>query len=342
VALFLSAGLDSALIAALARRESGQPLTALTLTFDEYEGSAQDEGPLARDVARTLGLRHVERRVGRQDFLDLWPRALEAMDQPSIDGFNTYVVSKVAHDEGFKVALSGLGGDELFGSYDSFRDVPRWRRAAALMRRLPGLRSAWPALSRSLVPDRPKLAGFLEYGGSLPGAYFLRRGLFLPGEIRRMLGAETAERGLAAYDPVADAGELLGGGSGALEEWAAVHLMESTQYLRNQLLRDSDWASMAHSLELRVPLVDTPLRDAFVETGFEPARSAGKAVLVGRAAPELPAALFRRPKSGFSIPVMRWVDEQAGLGARPGAASRKLALKVLEHFGVDAAAPDGP
>lgn len=338
VALFLSAGLDSGLVGALAQRHAAEPLTALTLTFDEYEGTAQDEGPLAADVARAVGARHVERRIRQKEFLDLWPRALEAMDQPSIDGFNTFVISKVAHDEGFKVALSGLGGDELFGGYESFRDVPRWNRTAAALRRVPGLISSWPALAAALVASRPKLAGLLEFGGSLAGAYFLRRALFLPGEIRRMLGPALAEEGLAAYDAVGDAGKLLRGEPAAGAAWAAVHLMESTQYMRNQLLRDADWASMAHSLELRVPLVDAELRATLAGAGFEPARSAGKAELARRAAPELPGALLRRPKSGFSIPVMRWIDEQTGLGARPGAASRKLALRVLAHHGVEPSA----
>jgi asparagine synthase (glutamine-hydrolysing) len=131
VGVFLSAGLDSGLVAALARRRHAEPLSTFTLRFDDYHGTPADEGPLAAEVARTLGTRHVERRVRREEFLDLWPQALEAMDQPSIDGFNTYVVSRAAHDAGFKVVLSGLGGDELMGGYSSFREVPRWRRWAS-------------------------------------------------------------------------------------------------------------------------------------------------------------------------------------------------------------------
>jgi asparagine synthase (glutamine-hydrolysing) len=335
VAVFLSSGLDSSLIAALAQRRSAEPLTALTLTFDDYRGTLNDEGPLAAEVARAVGARHVERRVSRTEFLDLWPRALEAMDQPSIDGFNTYVVSKVAHDEGFKVVLSGLGGDELFGSYDSFRDVPRWHRLARTLGHFPGLGGAWPALASRIKPDKPKLSGLLQLGRSLPGTYFLRRGLFLPREIRHMLGGRQAEEALRSYDPIADAGKFLARGPAANDSWQAVHVMESTQYMRNQLLRDSDWASMAHSLELRVPLVDARLRGTLVNAGFEPAQSGSKSEVVRQAAPELPGALWSRPKTGFSIPVMRWIDEQVGLDTHPGVASRKLALEVLNHFGIE-------
>ena len=114
--------------------------------------------------------------------------------------------------------------------------------------------------------------------------------------------------------------------------WEAVHLMESTQYMRNQLLRDSDWASMAHSLELRVPLVDPRLRDSLAAASFEPARTNGKAEAVRRAAPELPAELWTRPKSGFKITVMDWVDDRLQLNAGSGGTARQLARLVLEGF----------
>jgi asparagine synthase (glutamine-hydrolysing) len=199
----------------------------------------------------------------------------------------------------------------------------------------------WPALAQRLKPDKPKLPGLLRYGKSLAGAYFLRRGLFMPDEVRAMLGAEGVAEALAAYDPLADAGKYLGAGAALEGEWQAVHVMESTQFMRNQLLRDCDWASMAHSLELRVPLVDARLRRALIAERFEPARGSGKAAVVRQAAPELPDALWSRPKTGFSIPVMSWIDDQVGLGTHPGAASRKLALKVLEEFGVSVEAPGG-
>jgi asparagine synthase (glutamine-hydrolysing) len=209
VAVFLSAGLDSGLIAALARRHLPEPPTTFTLRFDELAGTPGDEAPLAAEVARRLGTRHVERRVGRSDFAGLWPGALAAMDQPSIDGFNTYVVSRAAHEAGLKVVLSGLGGDEIFGSYPSFTGVPRLERAARRAGRLPGLGALWPGVAKAFAGDRPKLAGLLRYGGTLPGAYFLRRGLFLPEELPALMGREAAAEALSHYDPVADAARSL-------------------------------------------------------------------------------------------------------------------------------------
>lgn len=336
VAVFLSAGLDSGLIAALARRHLPEPPTTFTIRFDALEGTPQDEAPLAAEVARRLGTRHVERRVGRADCADLWQGALAAMDQPSLDGFNTWVVSRAAHEAGLKVVLSGLGGDEIFGSYPSFTDVPRLARLARRLGRVPGLPAVWPALARLLSPGRPKLRGLLRYGPSAGGAYFLRRGLFLPEELPGLLGRDAASEGLRSYDPVADAARALAAGNGrangrVTDAWTAVHLLESARYMRNQLLRDSDWASMAWSVELRVPLVDAWLYRRLAANGFEPARSAGKAELVRRAAPELPAEVLARPKTGFYIPIAEWMRPELA-AKRPGERSRWLALRVLEAF----------
>ncbi len=345
VAVFLSAGLDSGLIAALARRHLPEPPTTFTLSFDLLAGTPQDEAPLAAEVARVLGTRHVERRIGHADFASFWGDAIAAMDQPSIDGFNTWAVSRAAHEAGLKVVLSGLGGDEVFGSYPSFADVPRLARVARRAGRIPGLAAVWPAIARTVSPGRPKLAGLLRYGRTLPGAYFLRRGLFLPEELPGLLGRhlaeEVAEEGLRRYDPLAltpDAARVLaanGRDNGHVRDpWLAVHELETARYMRNQLLRDSDWASMAWSVELRVPLVDAWLTARLAAAGFEPARSEGKAAFVRRAAPELPPALWTRPKSGFYIPVAEWMQPELA-ARRPGERSRWLALRVLEEMGID-------
>src|SRR4029077_5690097 len=132
-----------------------------------------------------------------------------------IDGFNMFVVSRAAHEAGLKVALSGLGGDELFGRYPSFAGVARGERAARWGRRLPGMAAAWPHLAARLAPGHPKLAGLLRHGATLPGSYFPRRALFLPEELPGLLGREAAASGLARYDPVADAGKLLADGEPA-------------------------------------------------------------------------------------------------------------------------------
>ncbi len=335
VGVFLSAGLDSALITALMRRHLPEPPRTFTLAFDEFAGTPLDEGPGAAGVARVFGTQHEERRLMAEARRDLWPETLRAMDQPSVDGSNVFLMSRFAREAGLKVVLSGLGGDEIFGSYPSFSDVPRWARWARLGARLPGLAAAWPRVARTTRGSRPKMPGFLRYGPTLPGSYFLRRGLFLPEEIPLLLDPDTAAEGLAAYDPVADVGRCLESAAGSINGWASVHLMESSHYLRNQLLRDADWASMAHSLELRVPLVDSRLREALAAARFEPARNHGKAVLVSRAVPELPESVLRRSKSGFMVPVAPML---LGLhaGRQPwGRQARWLAQEVLKGFQVE-------
>jgi asparagine synthase (glutamine-hydrolysing) len=337
VAVFLSAGVDSSLVAALACRELREPPVTFTLSFDVLADTPLDEGPLAAATARRLGTRHREQRVGRADFTELWPRALHAMDQPSIDGFNVFVISQAAHRAGLKVVLTGLGGDELFGSYPSFRDVPRTVAATRRAARLPGLAALWPSVARRLFAERPKLGGLLRHGAALPGAYFLRRGLFLPEELPGLIGAEAAAAGLAGYDPIADAARHLAGlpGGGDDDPWLAVHRMESGQYMRNQLLRDADWAAMAHSLELRTPLVDPVLHAALQARGFQPVRSTGKAALARALAPELPAEIFRRRKSGFYVPVAEWLAGPGTPPGRRGLSSRALALRLLAEWGCE-------
>lgn len=333
VGVFLSSGLDSGMVAALACRSLPEPPLTLTVRFDELAGTPDDEGPLAARVAAVLGTRHIERMFSRRDFADLWTNGLAAMDQPSIDGFNTFLLARAAHEAGLKVALSGLGGDEIFGSYPSFTDVPRGVRAARRLARVPAMAALWPPLARLLWPKRPKLAGLVRWGATIPGSYLLRRGLFLPEELPRLLGAERAEEGLALYaqhDPLA-------GAAAQPDEWWAVHEMETALYIRNQLLRDADWAAMAWGVELRVPLVDARLRAQLAQHGFKPARTGGKLGkrrFVAQAASELPAAVFNRSKTGFFIPIVEWMGFKGKRWSR-AEQSRHLARAVLEEkFGV--------
>ncbi len=252
------------------------------------------------------------------------------MDQPSIDGFNTYAVSRAAHEAGLKVVLSGLGGDELFGSYPSFKDVPKMMETARRAAWIPGLAAAlaagWRGPSSRTVPSSRgccATAGRSREPTSCGGVCTCRR------SYPALMGRDAAEEALQRYDPVA------GKNGHAGDAWTAVHELETSRYMRNQLLRDSDWASMASSVELRVPLVDAWLRERLAANGFEPARSQGKAALVRQVAPELPAALWTRPKSGFFIPVLEWLEPGGG-AASLGGQSRRLAGRVLaEGWGVE-------
>jgi len=335
VGIFLSAGMDSSLIAALAcRRLSEAPLT-VTAAFDGLDGTPLEEHGYAAETAKELGTRHTTVRITPEDFRQHWPRILAAMDQPSIDGANSYLVSWAAHRAGLKVVLSGLGGDELFGSYPTFRSVPSTRRWVRAAKRLKVERWVERA-ARAMSGRTPKAAGVLRWGESLAGSYMLRRALFLPEDLGALLGESAAREAREAYDPLAEceriARELPSGDS-----WTAVHWLETNLYMRNQLLRDADWASMAHGVELRVPFVDVALHRRLLAGNFEPARTMSKAILFRQTARELPEALWQRQKTGFYIPVAEWLRESGGLSKahQRGSASRQIALTVLASFGVD-------
>src|SRR5262245_29780673 len=261
VGVFLSAGIDSGALVGLARDAGQNEIRTVTLGFDEFRGTANDEISFAAETARLYGVQHSTRVITQQEFTQDFPNILAAMDQPSIDGINTWFVSKAARELGLKVAMSGLGGDELFGGYPSFAQIPRLVSLLRWPSRIPVFPSAVSSLLASLdlarVGISPKTAGLLKYGGTFEGAYFLRRALFMPWELPNLLGPEMAAEGLRRLDPAEHfAAEIA---TGLRSSIAKVATLESAFYMRNQLLRDTDWASMAHSVEVRVPLVDSVL-----------------------------------------------------------------------------------
>ena len=289
------------------RDAGGQDIQTVTVSFDEFRGTENDEAPLAREVARQFGTRHVTRRVSRAEFEQDLPAILHAMDQPSIDGVNTWFVSKAAAEQGLKVVVSGLGGDELFGGYPSFRDLPKWVSWLRVPGALPfagvGLRKVFAPLTR-MTGVSAKAASLLEFGGTWDGAYLLRRGLFMPWELPRVMDAEMAREGLRRLRP-------LNWIRGALEprqksDFAVVACLESTLYLRNQLLRDADWAGMAHSLEIRVPLVDSKLLECIA--ALAPGdKGWGKDRLARAPSQPLSGAVTDRTKTGFTTPIPEWM-----------------------------------
>ena len=335
VGVFLSGGIDSSSLIALAREAGIQNLQTVTLAFDEFRGKTCDEAPFADQTARIYGTRHHTRILTQPEFKKDLPRVFEAMDQPTIDGINTYFVSKAARELGLKVALSGLGGDELFGGYSSFSEIPRLVSALAVPSRIPFLgdafRHLYSAVSGQLSAVSPKYAGLLKYGGTYPGAYFLRRGLFMPWELKSFLDPEIAREGLKRLKLLQRIRDLMQPESRT--PFGRVATLEASLYMRNQLLRDADWAGMAHSLEIRTPFVDASLLKNLApllvckndsKNGF-----AGKKLLSDSLKIPLPEKILRRAKTGFGIPVDRWlpVDEKKGHSS-----PRRWAHTVYEFY----------
>ena len=336
VGVFLSAGVDSGALLGAMEDQAAAPPTAVTLAFDEFAGSADDEAPQAARIATFYRVPHVVRRVGEAEFRADLPRILDAMDQPSIDGFNTWFAAKAAREAGLKAVLSGVGGDELCGGYASFRDVPRWRRLVRPLARLPlvgrGARLALAPVLGASGAASPKAAGLLELGGTWAGAWLLRRGLFMPWELPRVLPREVAIEGLRRLRWHQRIGASLDPDPGS--DFARVATLEMTHYLRDTLLRDADWASMAHGVELRTPLVDAWLLRAAGAAFAALGPRRGKAALAKAPRRPLPPLAMARPKTGFQTPVAGWLA-RAGLAAAPraaagaGARSRAMAAMLL-------------
>lgn len=325
VGVFLSAGVDSTSLTALASRCSPIPLRTFTLGFDEFRGKLDDETPVAELVAKKLGTRHETGWVSKQDFIDSLEHVFDAMDQPSIDGINTYLVSKGAVERGLKVVLSGLGGDELFGGYPSFRHIPIMMKVAKPLEPVGrGLRAAMEPVLRRYAS--PKYAGIFEFGATYGGAYLLRRAVYMPWELPRHMDPDMARVGwerLAAVeamnrsvDPTAD-------------PFQAVSALEVTQYMRNMLLRDSDWAGMANSLEIRVPLVDVRFLQSV--TGLLRQEAWNYKQLVAQCAwnGRPPEEIVGRSKTGFAVPIPEWLLPHRGI---KGSWRRAWLKEVYRNF----------
>jgi len=269
VALFLSGGTDSACLAALAHHTQTNNVTAITLGFSEREF---DETALSRQTARVIGLPFRHALLSPQEIIQELDACIWAMDQPSVDGLNSYWISKIAAQEGFKVALSGQGGDELFGGYTSWKWLERLHSLARWTRFLPSSfgrlfdRERWPYRWR-------KLSYLVGDGDPFLASQMAVKILFLESDVRRLLASP-----LAAYAASEGAGEYLTDMSshfGKSKRRDKLRLMDISTHLQPRLLRDLDAMSMAHGVEVRPVFLD----DALVE------------FVLG-----MPAALLVRPK----------------------------------------------
>jgi asparagine synthase (glutamine-hydrolysing) len=305
VGIFLSGGIDSSSLVAILSHSGVRPNT-FSLVFRETEF---DEGPYSRAIAARFNTEHHEIEISKDDVLAALPDALRAMDQPTIDGINTYLVSAKARAAGMKVALTGLGADEMFAGYSNFRRVPKMERLAAWSDHLP------TAARRSIAKSMPAFAGKSDRSRKLTELvgeesavhpYFIARMLFAASERETLFSSEHHEdikRELAA--------SLQGAVNQAatLDSVNRVSYLESRCYMKNTLLRDSDFMSMAHGLELRVPFLDRTLVEAcFRIPGANKLNGRlPKSLLLSSLGAELPQEIVKRPKRGFTLPFERWL-----------------------------------
>ncbi len=298
IGTFLSGGTDSSTITALAAQLSSRPIRTVSVVFPEQQYSEKRYIDL---VSHQYGTDHTEVSLTHQEFADMLPGAIGAMDEPTFDGVNTYVVSRAAHMAGLTVALSGIGGDELFGGYRSFDRVPRLRM---IRRWMPPVMRGLTAMvvrktGRESDPAR-KLSRWIQAGGDLDGgAELLSRELFGPSDRQRLV---------PEIKPVVPApAEHLG--DPELEDFNSVSFFELSHYMKNVLLRDTDVMSMAHSLEVREPFLDHHLVELVASLPGRIKQRSGmsKALLTHAVRNDLPAEILQRPKMGFTFPFTEWL-----------------------------------
>jgi asparagine synthase (glutamine-hydrolysing) len=317
VGLFLSSGLDSGAIAALAAQERSG-IESFTLTFP---GTAFDESELARLAANRFKTKHTEVPLSGEAVLSRLDEALAALDQPTMDGINTYFVSWAAKQVGLKVALSGLGGDELFAGYRTFADTPRLSRLVrwawfvpSPMRRIMAPLVAALGSQQGAPNAARKVAAAWIHPDALPHPYFFTRALFPPGQLERIIeprfrpstvgadGVTLEPTWLGWLERTADEARKL-------EAVAGVSWLEMRTYMVSTLLRDTDSVSMARSLEVRVPLLDTPLVE-FIGSLPDVVRrrpGAQKALLVEALGDLLPREILGQRKRTFTLPWEEWL-----------------------------------
>jgi asparagine synthase (glutamine-hydrolysing) len=330
VAVFLSAGVDSSAVANLAQKASSSPIHTFTLAFEEQE---YNEGHYASRIAEAIGTQHREVVLSERHFVDRLDAALESLDQPTFDGINSYYMAHAIREAGFKVALVGTGGDELFGGYKSFVDLPillKWIKRASwisprVTREVATLVASvmQPSTGGFLQQSRwAKLPAMIDCGEDLLRLYQLAYALFLPKFQSELLAGGGG--GVLADGLCDEMRSRLSSETRSLSQspLATIGVLEQRLFLGERLLRDTDAASMASSVELRLPLVDHVLLENVSRLAdrlrFYPVGK--KSVLRRIGLRGLDTSLFERPKAGFVLPFDRWI--RSGLGRAMDATMR--------------------
>jgi len=300
VGLFLSGGIDSTALLALAKASGMNQIRTYSIGVDD---PAMDESSAAARTAAHFGAEHHTLNLNGERARDLFGQFLKHQDQPSIDGLNTFAVSCLAHECGLKVVLSGLGGDELFGGYPSFQAIPRIMQMAAASRFFGPLKPLiGNGMQHSQMPGRlQRFGSYLNSNQDVFQAYQAYRGVFTPQQATRLVKQiapnsdgpfNVSYMGTFANEDIMD----------------QISILEITRYMRNQLLRDSDVMSMAWGLELRVPFVDKKLFEKASQIPPSLRLRAGKQMLLD-AIPEIPEWVANAPKRGFRFPFQRWLED---------------------------------
>jgi len=307
--VFLSGGVDSAGLVALAQRAYSSTLRTLTVTYTEEGGGEARE---AQHLAAHFGTSHSESPICSADFLRELPTIFAALDQPTHDGVNTYFVAKAARAAGLTVALSGLGADEVFWGYRHYRwlakQPERWLTALPQFLRY-AVANGTAAYGRLVGQERWQRFAYLNGGPMWRELYLLIRGFFAPEQIQQLLGLSSAERDTLVEQWLPSRSS----GREGMSETQIFNDLEMQRYLHDQLLRDADVFGMTHSVEIRVPYLDHTVVEAVQQVPptkkIHPREN--KPVLVHALSDTLVRQASRKPKRGFTVPMQSWMQQYA-------------------------------
>ncbi len=294
--VFLSGGMDSSALVALISQTRQRPQT-FSVVFDEPRFS---EAPFSRAVAERFQTDHREIRLTEDQLIEMLPAAIAALDQPTMDGINTFVVSKAVKSAGITVALSGLGGDELFAGYPSFKRAVRLASMSQASKRVLRAASGIGRIAVNGSVQRQKFWQLANSEGTAADVYRISRQLFSTATVSQITGHESINcRGVAPWPPQ------------FADTVNAISRLELSGYMTNTLLRDTDAMSMAHSLEVRVPFVDVKVVDYVLSLPGDWKLRNGypKPLLADALGDLLPREFLARPKMGFTLPFEKWLQQ---------------------------------
>jgi len=315
IGVFLSGGVDSSALVAIAKKYRAD-IQTVSLVFDEAQC---DESLYQESVASSLGVKRDVFKVDKAGFLDSIPEFFLAMDQPTIDGLNVFLVSKAARSVGLKTVLSGLGSDEIFAGYPSFKDSKKLSYLSMM-----------PPSFFSLLQGKLQKLEYLSLKSTY-GIWLARRGIFSPAEIHELFGVEKNK----LFELLKETESKFEFSDGDNVDKAGFY--ELNCYMKNQLLRDADVFGMSKSLEIRVPFLANSLVDFVLKipSAMKLDSSINKPLLVEALKTEIPSLVWNRPKQGFVLPFENWLSNDGfiypkGLNGKHW--SKKWAMRVLESF----------
>lgn len=311
VGLFLSSGVDSAVLAGLMVENGHKSITGITVFFNDFENEENNEVAGAKIIAKHFGIKHYVYKVNKNDFINDLPDILLAMDQPSIDGINTWYASKAASKLGLKVVFSGVGCDEIFFGYPLFKQIPILIKLISVISKIPGLVKLINVflILVSHINSNTRWRYTLIWGKTVIGAWLLKRSILTHRDLIFLKNnykiSEDLINSLFNKKIFSNISQ---------KPYKSIRLklsqIESTIYLRNQLLRDSDWASMYHGVELRTPFVDVTLlnnlKDALFYFPFFNSKDPLISCLTKK---ELPKSIIIKKKISFQTPVKQWIRD---------------------------------